>query len=198
MLLLHCCYLSNCRATFVDFLFDGIRVAWLVIIGCILFRPQYPMSHTFMIGTCLCPVCADTTCGVMELLIIRDRPRTGGPISLRHLLMPLYAGRKGFAHHLSGLLAHFITIRSLTNKSAIFILLHDPAQHACQLKLCVTYTVEVSVICNVAASMICGVNLYTGKVVAQMTWPQNRAQSPQIRNLWGQVSCEDCRALLGK
>eukprot|EP00983_Pelagomonas_calceolata_P089941 1157362-Pelagomonas_calceolata.AAC.4 len=41
---------TSSQATCVDFLFDGIRVAWLVVIGCILFRPSYPMSQTFILG----------------------------------------------------------------------------------------------------------------------------------------------------
>jgi len=42
--------LSPVRSTCVDFVFDGIRVAWLVVIGCIIFRPNHPISHTFALG----------------------------------------------------------------------------------------------------------------------------------------------------
>lgn len=34
----------------MDFLFDGIRVTWLTIIGCILFLPDLPVERTFAIG----------------------------------------------------------------------------------------------------------------------------------------------------
>ena len=38
------------RPSCVDSLFDGVRVAWLTIIACILFLPDQPMSRTFLIG----------------------------------------------------------------------------------------------------------------------------------------------------